>query len=327
MDLVTDYELIKELRGQKGLSQSEFSKEVGIKLGTIKSLETGRIELNEENAEILSVFFDVKISDFYIAPKVETKVITVAINKGGAGKSTVSSNLGYVLAEMGKKILLIDSDSQMNLSRSYGFLESNPDRNFFKAFEGEDDIRNHISKTEYKNIDMVLSSIQLASIEKIMNSMSYRERRMETIIKNLIDEGIYDYIIIDTNPSLGMLNTSILHASDEVLIPLEPSQFGIEGLDMFIEHYEQIKKYQPKLNILGILLNKVETNTIIGQDAYEVLNAVYPELLLKTKISKDTTIQKAQWNHTPLLAYVPNSNSRSDFIKLGKEVLKIVKNR
>lgn len=327
MDLVTDYELIKELRGQKGLSQSEFSKEVGIRLGTIKSLETGRIELNEENAEILSVFFDVKISDFYTAPKVETKVITVAINKGGAGKSTVSSNLGYVLAEMGKKILLIDSDSQMNLSRSYGFLESNPDKNFFKAFEGEDDIRNHISKTEYENIDMVLSSIQLASIEKIMNSMSYRERRMETIIKNLIDEGIYDYIIIDTNPSLGMLNTSILHASDEVLIPLEPSQFGIEGLDMFIEHYEQIKRYQPNLNILGILLNKVETNTIIGQDVYEVLNAVYPELLMETKISKDTTIQRAQWNHTPLLAYVPNSNSRRDFIKLGKEVIKIVKNR
>lgn len=258
--------------------------------------------------------------------KRDTKVISVSIHKGGSGKSSVCGNLGYALASLGYKILLIDTDSQKNLTRSFGITETQ-EKNFYKAFMEKEDIKNHIIETKYENIDIVVGDVGLASIEKKMHSMDYRELRMSEIMVNVVDEGIYDFILIDTSPSLGMLNTSILNATDEILIPVEPTAFGIEGLGVFMEHYRGIKEYNPYLNILGIVLNKVDLRENLSSDALEVIEKAFGKNILDTKILVDSNIKNAQWRNIPLAVKYKNSRAVKNFEDLAKEVVKIVKER
>lgn len=255
-----------------------------------------------------------------------TVVISVSVHKGGAGKSSVSSNLAYALSQMGYKILGIDTDGQKNFSRVFGKMEAE-EKNFYTAFMRKDDISDHILDTDYENIDIVVGDVALASIEKRMHSMDYRELRMSEILTNVIDEGTYDFIMIDTGPSLGMLNTSILNASDEVLIPVEPSAFGIEGLGVFMEHFKAIKEYNRRLNILGIVLNKVDLRENLSTDARTVIEAVFGNKILKTQILVDSNIKNAQWRNIPVAVKYRNSRAVKNFDSLAEEVIEIVQNR
>lgn len=253
-------------------------------------------------------------------------IISVGIHKGGSGKSSVCSNLAYALSQIGYRILAIDTDSQMNLSHSFD-LYSN-EKNFYKAFINKEDIRNHIIKTQYKNIDFVVGDVALANIEKKMYSMDFRELRAREILEPMLENNCkYDFILIDQNPSLGMLNTSLLHASDEVLIPIEPSAFGIEGLDVFLEHYENVKQYHKNLNILGIVFNKVDKRENLSQDTLLVVKDVFGDHLLNTQILVDSNIKNAQWSHMPLAVFSKNSRAVKNFNDLAKEVVQITSNR
>lgn len=254
-------------------------------------------------------------------------VISVSIHKGGSGKSTICGNLAYALSLMGHKILAVDTDSQMNLSHSFNCYSSK--KNFYKAFIEKDDIRNHIQRTAYKNIDIVVGDVALASVETKMHSMNFRELRALEVIMPLLEEENpeYDFVIFDQSPSLGMLNTSLLHASDEVLIPIEPSSFGVEGLDVFLEHFENVKEYHKDLNILGIVFNKIDRRENISQDALMVVKEVFGDLVLESKILVDSNIKNAQWAHKPLAVYNKNSRAVNCFDKLAKEVIEVVKSR
>lgn len=256
-------------------------------------------------------------------------IISISIHKGGSGKSSVCSNLAYSLAQMGYRILAIDTDSQMNLSHSFD-LYSN-EKNFYKAFVNKEPITNHIIKTRYENIDFVVGDVALATIEKIMPSMYMGEYRASEILKPITEETstefVYDFILIDQNPSLGMLNTSLLHASDEILIPIEPSAFGIEGLDVFLEHYRSIKEYHKSLEILGIVFNKVDKRENLSQDTLLVVKNVFGDHLLKTQILVDSNIKNAQWSNMPLAVYNKNSRAVENFNDLAREVVQIVSSR
>lgn len=255
-----------------------------------------------------------------------TTVISVSVHKGGAGKSSISSNLAYALSQIGYRILGIDTDGQKNFSRTFGKTEVS-EKNFYKAFIERDDIRNHILSTDYENIDIVIGDVALANIERRMHSMDYRELRMSEILMNVIEEGRYDFIIIDTSPSLGMLNTSILNASDEILVPVEPSAFGIEGLGVFMEHYKAIKEYNKYLNILGIVLNKVDLRENLSLDALTVIEAAFGKNILKTQILVDSNIKNAQWRNIPLAVGYKSSRAVKNFNSLAEEVVEIVKAR
>lgn len=255
-------------------------------------------------------------------------VISISVNKGGCGKSTISSNLAYALAEMGEKVLIIDTDSQMNATASYGL--DSCDKNFYKAFMGEEPLINHIISTNYENIDFVVGDSALASVEIQMSTMQWRERRMELILESVIEEGYYDFIIVDTSSNIGMLNTSILHASDYVLIPIDPSSFSIDGMQSFIHHFENVrnnslKHYNKNIEILGVVMNRFTLIENLSKDVYEIVKSVFKEFLLDTILHKDTNIGNAQLQSLPVGDYNKKTRATEDYKKLAREVIKIVK--
>lgn len=266
-------------------------------------------------------------------------VISIAMHKGGSGKSSTSANLAFALSSLGYKVLAIDTDPQMNLTRCFNLYpdgQTPPEKrkNFYNAFINSDDIRNHIIPTGYENLDFVMSDIALSMIESKMVQMPLREFRAKDVLDPLLEDGEngYDFILIDQNPSLGLFNTSILHATNEILIPIEPSIWGVEGLQMFLSYVDDIRVHNKKLkfqdvNILGVIFNKVDKRENISADARELVEEIFPGKVLNVYIPTDTNIKNAQWDKVPLMVFNKRSKAVESYEKLAKEVVSLVEKK
>lgn len=255
----------------------------------------------------------------------KTVVLSVMTYKGGVGKSTISANLGYALMELGYKILLIDTDAQQNLSSTYGF-GNQCYKNINNVLANNNSILDNIIHTEYDNIDLVPSDELLAGIEMVMFQMHLREFKIKTAIQPVLDEKIYDFIVIDTSATLGILNTAVLHATDYVLIPLVPDAYSVDGLAMFMNFFENVKDYHKDLTLMGMLFNRIDKRKNLSKDAPAVLDEIFGDLVLNTFIPENADIQNAQWASQPLGVYTKTSKARDAFTSLAKEVELHVKN-
>ena len=318
-------EKIRQRRSEIDLTQQDLAKEANVSASLIKAIETDRCETSLENMKKIAQVLNVALEEIYIKDFRDTKVITIANNKGGCGKSTVVSNLGYCLSEINNnRILLIDSDMQMNLSYSYG-IERKIDNNLNVSLIKEEPLFDYIIKTSYDNIDIVISDFDMATIEMTLFTKTLRESVFKRILGPVVEKGIYDYIIIDTNPTLGMLNFNILNASDYVFVPVEMSAFGILGLEVVTKFIAQVQSINNNLSLGGVLRTKVDKRENITKESDELLKDVFGDKILNSYISIDTNIKKAQWNSVPLIAFNHNSRAAKQYKELVKEVIKIAK--
>lgn len=318
-------EKIRQRRSEIDLTQQDLAKEANVSASLIKAIETDRCETSLENMKKIAQVLNVALEEIYIKDFRDTKVITIANNKGGCGKSTVVSNLGYCLSEINNnRILLIDSDMQMNLSYSYG-IERKIDNNLNVSLIKEEPLFDYIIKTSYDNIDIVISDFDMATIEMTLFTKTLRESVFKRILGPVVEKGIYDYIIIDTNPTLGMLNFNILNASDYVFVPVEMSAFGILGLEVVTKFIAQVQSINNNLSLGGVLRTKVDKRENITKESDELLKDVFGDKILNSYISIDTNIKKAQWNSVPLIAFNHNSRAAKQYKELAKEVIKIAK--
>ena len=327
-EMVVNVDLIKNRRKELNLTQKELSEKTEIPLGTIKSIEAGNLNLNKENEKSLQKILKIKDSKELKKPlKKDTKLIAFSIHKGGAGKTSICANLAHTFANMGYKVLAIDTDPQKNLTHSFDLPPS--EKTFYKAFVPDNiqDIRDYITPTEFKNIDFVIGDAALAFIDLRILKMYRKEDRMRSILEGVLNDGIYDFVMVDCNPTIGSFNTAILSCMDEIIVPIEPSAFGIEGLRTFSEHLNFLLRNNKSLNLTGIVLNKVAGNKAISQEASDVINAVYGEKVLKSRIRIDTNIEQAQFAKRPLWEIAPKTRAIEDFNSLAKEVLGIIQNR
>ena len=257
-------------------------------------------------------------------------VLTCANHKGGSGKTTLTSALISGLALSGYKVLGVDGDMQRNLSTTFGLREYGRDKNLYRAIEDIDELDNfngadYIIKTEYDNIDFIVAHEDMALIDtSLMMKIAERERYVYKLIESINKTKDYDFIVFDTNPTLGVLNFNIFVASDYVIIPVECSAYGVDGLGAILKFFKSTQKVNKKLRIAGISMQKVDIRENITKDAIDVVKDMFGDIIFKTMIGIDTNVKKSQWDEVPLLFHSPSSRSSKQYMELTKEVLAVV---
>ena len=255
-----------------------------------------------------------------------TQVICFANNKGGSGKSTTCANVGYGLTQLGKKVLLIDGDMQLNLSLSFfsddEVLEfAQGEKNLYYAIRNQKDLKDYIVHTPYENLDMIPSSTLMSSVEYELFTKWQREFILKKCLGNIVESEVYDYILIDAPPTLGGWVMNILCAADKVVIPVEATPWGLFGLGNMFEFLEQVKQIAPQLEVLGIVVTKVDTRKNYFKQTFEGLRELEDIHVFDTYIRVDSSVEWSQDNNMPIMAYRRSSRSAQEYMALTEEIV------
>jgi len=248
------------------------------------------------------------------------KVISIANQKGGVGKTTTAVNLSTILAKKGKKVLMIDTDPQGNGTSGLGISK---DVNFsvYDVIINDVEIENTVQQTMVKNLDVCPSNINLAGAEVELVSMMSREHKLKEKIDTQKDK--YDYIIIDCPPSLGLITLNAFTASDSVLIPVQCEYYALEGLGQLINTINLVKKYLNKdLKIEGALLTMFDIRTNLSNQVVNEVNKYFENKVYKTVIPRNVKLSEAPSYGMPISVYDPKSKGAKAYDKFVKEFLK-----
>lgn len=255
----------------------------------------------------------------------KTKTIAFANNKGGSGKTTTCANVGYSLSVLGKKVLLIDGDMQMNLSLSFfdedKVLEfASGGQNLYSAIRDGKDLKDSVISTPYRNLDLIPSSVLMSGIEYELFSRGGKELILAGSLEALKREGGYDYILIDAPPTLGGWVTNILCASDYVILPVEASPWGLFGVANMFEFLEHVRKIVPGLTLLGVVITRMSARKKYGRQTLEILREYDSVNVFQTIIRVDSEIEWAQDNSKPVMVYKKSARSAGEYLELAREV-------
>ncbi len=259
----------------------------------------------------------------------KVKTIAFANNKGGSGKTTTCANVGYSLSLLGKRVLLIDGDMQLNLTLSY-FPEDKVlehacgEKNLYTAMKKEEDLWDYVIHTPYENLDLIPSSTLMSGIEYELFTKWQREFILSRSLKRLKEQGGYDYILIDAPPTLGGWVMNILCASDSVILPVETSPWGLFGVANMFEFLENVRKLVPGLRLLGVVITKMDARKNYGRQTLEALQEFSEVNLFQTVIRVDSEIEWAQDNSRPVMAHKKSARSAGEYLELAKEVERYV---
>ncbi|MBQ8726385.1 MAG: ParA family protein [Clostridia bacterium] len=257
-----------------------------------------------------------------------TKIICFANNKGGSGKSTTCASLAYAFSKAGKKVLLIDGDMQLNLTLSYFSEEvaleiAGGDKNLYSAIKEQKDLTDYIYHTEYDGVDIIPSSTLMSSVEFELFTKWQREFILKKMLKPIVDSNVYDYVLIDAPPTLGCWVMNILCASDKIILPVEASPWGLFGLANMFEFINQVKELSPSLDLLGVVVTKVDARKNYFKQTMETLKETEGITVFENVIHLDSSVEWAQDNSKPVGSYKKSSRSALEYKALADEILAI----
>ena len=248
------------------------------------------------------------------------KIISVANQKGGVGKTTTTVNLSTILAKRGKNILLIDADPQGNATSGLGVTKE-VELSFYDVLIGETEIEETLQDTIIKNLKICPSNISLAGAEVQLVPMMSREQRLKTKLDKVKDK--YDYILIDCPPSLGLITLNAFTASDSVLIPIQCEYFALEGLGQLLNTVNLVKKHLNKnLDIEGALLTMYDARTNLSNQVVKEVKKYFEDKVYKTVIPRNVRLSEAPSYGMPITVYDPKSKGAKAYEKFAKELLK-----
>lgn len=249
------------------------------------------------------------------------KIISVANQKGGVGKTTTTVNLSTILAKKGKKVLLIDTDPQGNATSGLG-VSKDVELSVYDILIGDTEFDETLQETAIKNLKVCPSNISLAGAEVQLVSMMSREQRLKTKLDKIKDQ--YDYILIDCPPSLGLVTLNAFTASDSVLIPVQCEYFALEGLGQLLNTVNLVKKHLNKnLEIEGALLTMYDARTNLSNQVVKEVKKYFEDKVYKTVIPRNVRLSEAPSYGMPITEYDPRSKGAKSYMKFAKEFLKL----
>lgn len=248
------------------------------------------------------------------------RIISIANQKGGVGKTTTSVNISTILAKRGKKVLLIDTDPQGNATSGIG-VEKKTDKSIYDVIIGETTIKEAIKETQVKNLQICPSNINLAGAEVELVSMMSREYRLKEKLEE--EKENYDYIIIDCPPSLGLITLNAFTASDSVLIPVQCEYYALEGLEQLMNTINLVKKHLNKeLELEGAVLTMYDSRTNLANQVVKEVKNYFEDKVYKTVIPRNVRLSEAPSYGMPISVYDPKSKGAKCYERLVKEIIK-----
>jgi len=252
---------------------------------------------------------------------VMAQIISIANQKGGVGKTTTSINLSAALAKMGKRVLLVDCDSQANATTGMGIEKPGLEFSLYHGLIDEAGIDDIIMPGILPKLKIIPANIDLIGFEIEMVSARGREKKLKEFLLQVKDE--FDYIIIDCPPALSLLTVNAFTASNSVLIPLQSEFYALEGLGQLLDTIKRVKaSFNPGLKIKGILLTMYDKRTNLAQNVFEDAKKYFNDMVFKTKIPRNVKLGEAPSYGLPVILYDKHSKGSKSYIAFAREFLK-----
>ncbi len=249
------------------------------------------------------------------------KVISVINQKGGVGKTTTAVNLAACLAYKGKKVLIIDADAQGNATSGLGIDKKGIELSTYDCLVDDNKIKDAVIRTKYRNLSILPATQELSAADIELSYEEEREYFFKKAIAHIKDD--YDFIIIDSPPSLGLLNLNIMTACDSVLIPIQCEYYALEGLAQLISTIKTIKKsLNKKLDIEGIIATMFDKRTNLSEQVYGEIKNHFPDKTYETVIPRNIRLSEAPSFGEPIIKYDITSSGAEAYFALAAEVMK-----